>query len=222
MTGLPVSGGGTVTPAVPGISSSGTTATIRTTIPHNRSVGDIVTIVFPGVPPLRVQRHVRDHGRADVEDVPVHDREPASLATGAAARRRTSRRSSVRIGGNDSVFVGGTSQAYNNANLADRDQRDRGLRRDGHRHRRRDDRASRSPTTGPRRAWTCPNIELVDLSCGGCFALGRGDEPRRRVRLVPPELRRHALGADRERHRTTPSRRFSPRCRASARCRPCR
>ena len=36
-------------PAVPGASSSGTTATIRTTVAHNRSVGDVVTIAGVGV-----------------------------------------------------------------------------------------------------------------------------------------------------------------------------
>ena len=49
VTGLPVSGGGTVTPAVSGASSSGTTATIKTTAAHNRSVGDVVTISGVGV-----------------------------------------------------------------------------------------------------------------------------------------------------------------------------
>ena len=48
VSGLPVSGGGTVTPAVPGSSAVGTTATIRTTLPHNRSVGDLVTITPAG------------------------------------------------------------------------------------------------------------------------------------------------------------------------------
>src|SRR3954453_14279991 len=43
-TGLPVSGGGTATPAIPGASSSGTTATIHTSTNHGRSIGDRVVI----------------------------------------------------------------------------------------------------------------------------------------------------------------------------------
>ena len=49
VSGLGVSGGGTVTPTIPGAGSQGTTATIRTTLDHGRSVGDVVTIAGVGV-----------------------------------------------------------------------------------------------------------------------------------------------------------------------------
>ena len=48
-SGLPRSGGGTVTLNAPGLSESGTTATVRTAAAHGRSVGDIVVISGAGV-----------------------------------------------------------------------------------------------------------------------------------------------------------------------------
>ena len=70
VTGLPVSGGGTATHVVPGATSSGTTATIKTNLAHGRAIGDVVVIAGVGVAWL--QRHVHDHGRSLREDVPVH------------------------------------------------------------------------------------------------------------------------------------------------------
>ncbi len=69
VTGLPVSGGGTVTPAVPGAGSSGTTATIRT-IGRARPVGRRHRHDRRRRR-RRLQRHVRDHRRALAADVPV-------------------------------------------------------------------------------------------------------------------------------------------------------
>ena len=118
VSGLPVSGGGTVTPAVPGISSSGTTATVRTTIPHNRSVGDLITIVFPDVPPLNAY-----NGTYAITAVPTSrtfqfTTATAGLPSGGGGSSTYFSPFRFRIGGNTSVFVGGSSQAYNNANLA--------------------------------------------------------------------------------------------------------
>ena len=73
VSGLDRSGGGTVTPTVPGAGSQGTTATIRTTLDHGRSVGDVVTIAGVGIGGYNGDLH--DHGRAEPQDLPVHDRE---------------------------------------------------------------------------------------------------------------------------------------------------
>ena len=48
-----------------------------------------------------------------------------------------------------------------------------------------------------------PNIELVNLSCGGCFASVEETNHGGAERLVHAQLRRQRLGADHERHRTT-------------------
>src|SRR3954447_14742482 len=48
-TGLPTSGGGTVTLAAPGATESGNTVTFRTALAHGRSVGDVVTVSGVGV-----------------------------------------------------------------------------------------------------------------------------------------------------------------------------
>ena len=74
VSGLPVSGGGTVTPAVPGASSRDDRNHPHDPRPrplggrhrHNR-----------GRRNPRLQRVVQDHGRSERSDVPVHDREPA-------------------------------------------------------------------------------------------------------------------------------------------------
>ncbi len=71
LTGLPVSGGGTATHVVPGATSSGTTATIKTSVAHGRAIGDV--IVDRRCRRRGLQRHVRDHGRSFCQDVPVHD-----------------------------------------------------------------------------------------------------------------------------------------------------
>ena len=48
-TGLPVSGGGTITLNVPGLRESGNTVTVSTVAAHGRTVGDVVTIAGAGV-----------------------------------------------------------------------------------------------------------------------------------------------------------------------------
>ena len=49
ISGLPRSGGGTITLAVPGLTESGNTVTVHTSAAHGRSVGDIVVITGAGV-----------------------------------------------------------------------------------------------------------------------------------------------------------------------------
>ena len=113
-TGLPVSGGGTATPAIPGASSSGTTATIHTSTPHGRSVGDVV--VISGVCGRRLQRHVHDHSRPE-PDGRSSTRSRASSANAGGGSSTYYSPFKVRIGGNDSVLIGGTGLPYTAANL---------------------------------------------------------------------------------------------------------
>jgi Metallo-peptidase family M12B Reprolysin-like len=160
VTGLPVSGGGTVTPTVPGASAVGTTATIRTTIPHNRSVGDLITISTGGgfagtfaitaVPTPRTFQY----------ELPAP---PTTNPTGGGTATYFSP-FSVRFGGNDSVQIGGSSLAYNSANLTAAINAIPGFPGGT---------VTNAATTGFTLTYTgtddVPNIELVDLSCGGCF-----------------------------------------------------
>jgi hypothetical protein len=159
VTGLPVSGGGTVTPAVPGASAVGTTATIRTTIPHNRSVGDFVTITtgggFAGTFPITAVPTPRTF-QYQLLAAPTTNPNGGGSSTYSSPFR-------IRIGGSTSGVIGGNSLPYNDANLTAAV-------------------AALSPgatvtgaaTTGFNINYTggvdVPNAELVDLSCGGCFA----------------------------------------------------
>ena len=150
VSGLPVSGGGTATPAIPGASSSGTTATIHTSTPHGRSVGDVVVISGVGVG--GVQRDVHGHGRSEPDDVPVHDREPAGqlgrrvvdvlLAVQGAHRRQ-------RLGADRRH-----GPPLHRCESDDCDQRNRGLPGHGQRDERHGDRLQRSPTREHLRAST--------------------------------------------------------------------
>ena len=49
VTGLPVSGGGSARHVVPGATSSGTTATIKTSVAHGLAVGDVIVVAGVGV-----------------------------------------------------------------------------------------------------------------------------------------------------------------------------
>ena len=76
----------------------------------------------------------------------------------------------VRIGGNDSAVIGGSAQAYTNANIQTAINAIAGFAGHGDRHRRRLDRLHghlRRRLGGHRRAEL---LELVNLNCGGCFA----------------------------------------------------
>ena len=168
MPGSATSGGGTVTLAVPGATESGTTVTIRTAAAHSRSVGDVVTIASVGV--AGYNGTVHDHGRADAAHLPVHRRRPPASPTRAAASATYFSPFQVRIGGNDSAVIGGSGLAVHCDEPHCSHQRDRRVRGHRHRHRRALRPASRSPTPARRPAIDVPSIELVNLSCGGCFA----------------------------------------------------
>ncbi|MEP6910626.1 MAG: M12 family metallo-peptidase, partial [Actinomycetota bacterium] len=113
VTGLPVSGGGTVTPAVSGASSSGTTATIKTNTPHNRSVGDVVVISGVGVGGY--------NGTFTITSVPTartfQYTIASSLANSGGGSATFFSPFRVRIGGNDSALIGGSGLPYTSANL---------------------------------------------------------------------------------------------------------
>ena len=113
VSGLGVSGGGTATPTVPGAGSQGTTATIRTTLDHGRSVGDNVTISGVGVGGY--------NGTFAITAVPSPRTFQYTIASqlgnsgGGTSTYYSGFR--VRIGGNNSVLIGGNGLAYNDANL---------------------------------------------------------------------------------------------------------
>jgi hypothetical protein len=164
VSGLPVSGGGTATPAIPGASSSGTTATIHTSTPHGRSVGDVVVISGVGVGGY--------NGTFTVTAVPS----PTTFQYTIASQQANSGGGSstyfspfkVRIGGNDSVLIGGTGLPYTAANLTTAINGITGFAGTVN--------VTSATATGFNLAYSgasagvdVPNIELVELNCG-CFA----------------------------------------------------
>jgi hypothetical protein len=103
--GLPVSDGGTVTLAAPGLSESGNTVLVRTAAAHNRSVGDVVTISGAGVAGY--------NGTFTVDSVPTprsftYTNPTAGLATSGGGTVTFFSPFQVRIGGKDSGVVGGS------------------------------------------------------------------------------------------------------------------
>ncbi|HEU6443840.1 MAG TPA: M12 family metallo-peptidase [Gaiellaceae bacterium] len=160
VTGLPVSGGGTVTPAVPGASAVGTTATIRTTVPHNRSVGDFVTITTGGGFAGTFAITAAPSARTFQYELPAP---PTTNPTGGGTSTYFSP-FRVRFGGNDSALIGGAAQPYSNANLTAAINAIPGFPGAN---------VTGAATTGFTITYTgtddVPNVQLVDLSCGGCF-----------------------------------------------------
>ncbi|HEV7473158.1 MAG TPA: M12 family metallo-peptidase, partial [Pyrinomonadaceae bacterium] len=113
--GLATSGGGTVTLAIPGATESGNTVTISTNTAHGRSVGDIVVIAGVGVGGY--------NGTFTITAVPTtrtfqYTNATAGLANSGSGTSTYSSPFQVRIGGNDSAVIGGSGQAYTNANLS--------------------------------------------------------------------------------------------------------
>ena len=158
LTGLPVSGGGTATPAVPGASAVGTTATIRTTIPHNRSVGDLVTITtgggFAGTFPITAVPTPRTF-QYELPAPPTTNPSGGGTSTYFSPFR-------IRFGGNTSDLIGGSTQPYDNTTLT------AAVNAVGFAGT-----VTNAATTGftltSSGTTDVPNIDLVDLSCGGCF-----------------------------------------------------
>jgi hypothetical protein len=164
--GLARSGGGTVTLAVPGATESGTTVTISTAAPHGRSVGDVVTIASVGVSGY--------NGTFTITAVPSsrtfqYTAAASGLANSGGGTATFFSPFQVRMNGNDSVLIGGSGLAYNNTNLASAINAIPGFTGTVT--------VSGAASTGFTVTYggasagvDVPSIELVNLSCNGCFA----------------------------------------------------
>ncbi len=112
--GLATSGGGTVALAAPGATEVGNTVTIRTSAAHNRSVGDVVTISGVGVGGY--------NGTWTITAVPTprsfeYTNPTAGLAASGGGSATFYSPFQVRIGGNNSVVIGGSGLSYTDANI---------------------------------------------------------------------------------------------------------
>jgi len=164
--GLATSGGGTVTLATPGATESGTTVTISTAAAHGRSVGDVVTISGVGVAGY--------NGTFTISAVPTprtfqYTAAASGLADSGGGTATYFSPFQVRIGGNDSAVIGGAGLAYNNANIQAAINAIAGFAGTVT--------VSGAAATGftvtyggASAGLDVPGIELVNLSCGGCFA----------------------------------------------------
>jgi reprolysin-like metallo-peptidase family M12B len=166
VSGLPTSGGGTVALAAPGLTESGNTVTVRTAAAHNRAVGDVVTIAGAGVAGY--------NGTFAVTAVPSPrsfevTNPTAGLANSGGGSATYFAPFQVRIGGNDSAVIGGTGLAYTAANIQSAINAIAGFAGTVT--------VSNATSTGFTVAYggasagtDVPNLALVNLSCGGCFA----------------------------------------------------
>jgi hypothetical protein len=166
IAGLATSGGGTITLAVPGATESGNTVTISTAAAHGRSVGDVVTISGVGLAGY--------NGTWTISAVPSPRSfeyvNPASgLANSGGGSATFFSPFQVRIGGNDSALIGGSGLPYNNANLTAAINAIAGFAGTVT--------VSGAASTGftvtyggASAGLDVPSIEVVNLSCGGCFA----------------------------------------------------
>lgn len=165
-SGLARSGGGTVTLVVPGATESGTTVTISTAAAHNRQVGDVVTISGVGVSGY--------NGTVTVTAVPSprtfqYTAAASGLANSGGGSATYFAPFQVRIGGNDSVVVGGQGLPYTTANLQTAINGIAGFAGTVT--------VSGAASTGFTVTYSgasagldVPNFELVNLACGGCYA----------------------------------------------------
>ncbi len=165
VAGLPRSGGGTVTLVAPGLSESGNTVTVRTAAAHNRSVGDIVVISGAGIAAY--------NGTFTITSVPTprsftYTNATAGLANSGGTTATYSAPFQVRVGGNDSAVIGGSSQAYTAANVQSAINAIPGFAGTAT--------VSGLASTGFTVTYSgasagvdVANLGLVNLSCGGCF-----------------------------------------------------
>jgi hypothetical protein len=161
---LATSGGGTATLAAPGATQVGNTATIRTAAAHNRSVGDVVTLTGAGA----------YNGTWTITAVPtprsfefIHT--TSGLANSGGGTVTFFAPFQVRIGGNDSTVIGGSGLPYTAANIQAAINAIAGFAGTVT--------VSGAAATGFTVSYggasasvDVPNIELVNLNCGGCFA----------------------------------------------------
>ena len=165
ISGLPRTGGGTITLAVPGLTESGNTVTVHTVAAHGRSVGDIVVITGAGVSGY--------NGTFAVASVPsprsfTYTNPTAGLANSGAGTATYSAPFQVRIGGNDSAVIGGTVQPYTVTNAQNAINAIPGFAGAVT--------VSALSSTGftityggASAGLDVPTAEIANLSCGGCF-----------------------------------------------------
>ena len=166
ISGLPTSGGGTVVLGMPGATEVGTTVTISTAAAHIFSVGQMVVVSGVGVGGY--------NGTFTITAVPTsrtfqYTAGAAGLANSGGGTATVSSPFQVRIGGNDSVLIGGSGLPYTNANIQTAINGIAGFAGTVT--------VSGAASTGFTVTYggasagiDVPNIELVNLSCGGCFA----------------------------------------------------
>jgi hypothetical protein len=164
-SGLATSGGGTITFAEAGAAEVGTTVTIRTSAIHGRSIGDVVTMAGVGVGGY--------NGTFTITGTPTtRTFQYAAVAGLAASGGGTATFNSpfqVRIGGNDSAVIGTLALPYTNGNIQSAINAIAGFAGTAT--------VSGAASTGFTVTYSgasanvdVPNIQLVNLSCGGCFA----------------------------------------------------
>jgi hypothetical protein len=168
-SGLARSGGGTVTLAVPGATESGNTVTINTSAAHGRSVGDVVQISGVGV-----AGYNNTTTGVTITAVPSprsfqYTAPTSGLANSGGGTVTFFSPFQFRIGGNNSAVVGGSGLFFTNANLTSAINGIAGFAGTAT--------VTGAASTGFTITYTgasagvdVPNAELVNLSCGGCFA----------------------------------------------------
>src|SRR3954471_14175539 len=114
ISGLPRSGGGTITLAVPGARESGNTATLSTSAAHGRSVGDTITVSGVGVAGY--------NGSFAITAVPTprqiqYIAAASGLANSGGGSVTYNSPFQLSYGGSDSTVIGGSGPAYSNANI---------------------------------------------------------------------------------------------------------
>ncbi len=114
--GLPRTGGGTITLNAPGLSEVGTTVTVRTTLVHNRSVGDQVTISGAGVAGYNQPAQVT------ITSVPTprsftFENAVSGLANSGGGTVTYASPFRLSYGGSDTVLIGSGGLQYNAANV---------------------------------------------------------------------------------------------------------
>ena len=166
VSGLATSGGGTITFGVPGASEAGTTVTIRTSAVHNRTVGEVVTIAGVGVAGY--------NGTFTITAVPTsrtfeYTAGVAGLASSGGGTSTFNSPFQVRIGANNSAVIGTTTLPFTSANVQTAINAIAGFAGTvtvaGA--------ASTGFTVtygGASAGIDVPNIQLVNLNCGGCYA----------------------------------------------------
>jgi hypothetical protein len=164
--GLATSGGGSISFADVGATESGTTVTLRTTTVHGRSVGDVVTVATVGVAGY--------NGTFTITATPTtrtfqYTAGSAGLADSGGGTATFNSPFQVRIGGNDSAVIGTTALPYTTANVQTAINAISGFAGTvtvG-------TVASTGFTvtySGASAGVDVPNIQLINLNCGGCFA----------------------------------------------------